>query len=298
MPHDDYGNEIWKDYQDPLETYQQQFKEIYSAIKNCDRGYLYEAIAYLDPENSEDICNYFGIDKNSTLNNDLKFCKPFLSSLIKDLYRVQIPLPEVIARMREEAERQAMEFANFFAPVKDNTEILTGIIIVAFILTALYIAVKQSEQRRQLNKNRNIRQPQVKDRDRYLEQSQPRVTGLPRKPSVLCLIVPSHQLSGLNPGYPIPSNRVKELISSASYFLCDGSVQAIDQKVNLNLSTESINYSSEEYAYIQLIIPEGEKMIAQETKYGLKNKLPDGGAEIDKIARLINLDGLENFICA
>ncbi|AOX01749.1 hypothetical protein BJP34_21970 [Moorena producens PAL-8-15-08-1] len=298
MHNDEYGNEIWKDYQDPLETYQQQFKEIYAAIKNRDRGYLYAAIKYIDPENSEDICHYFGIDKNSTLNNEFKFCKSFLFSPIKDLSIFQIPLLEGIAKMIEQAERQAVEFANFFAPVKDNTEILTGIIIVAFILTALYIAVKQSEQRRQLNQRQNLRPPQEQGRNRYLEQAQPRVNELPRKPSVLCLVVPSHQLSGLNQGYPITSNRVEKLISSASYFLCDRSIEAIDKKVNLNLNPGNINYASEEYAYIQLRIPEGEDMIRQKAKYSLKKKLPDGGAQIDKIARLINLDGLENFICA
>lgn len=293
MEHDEYGNEMWKDYQDPLQTYQEQFQEIYFAIKNCDRGCLYAAIAYLDPDNSEDICHYFGIDKNSTLDNDFKFCQPFLSSPIKDLSIFQIPLLKEIAKIQE-----AMEFANFWAPIKDNTEMFTVIIIVAFILTALYFSIQKLQQRRKLNKTRNIREPQVKGRDRDLDYAQPRLTGLSRKPSVLCLVVSSHQFSGLNPGDSIASSRVKELISSASYFLCDGSVQAIDQKVNLNLSPESINYSSEEYAYIQLRIVEGEGMIAQETKYSLKKNLPDGGAQIDKIARLINLDGLENFICA
>ncbi|NEQ07008.1 MAG: hypothetical protein F6K37_14000 [Moorea sp. SIO4E2] len=292
-----------QDYQDPLKIYQEQFKEIYAVIKNRDRGCLYEAIAYLDPENSEDICHYFGIDKNSTLDNDFKFCKPFLSSPIKDLFIFQIPFLKEIAQIPE-----AMEFPNFLVPIQDNNGMFTVIIIVAFILPALYyIAVKQSEQRRKLNKdrnirqpqvNRNIREPQVKARDRYLYDYQPRLTGLSRKPSVLCLVVPSHQFSGLNPGLQIPSSRVKKLISSASYFLCDGSVQAIEQKVNLNFSGSSINFYSEEYAYIQLIIPEGEGMIAQETKYSLKKKLPDGDAKINKIARLINLDGLENFICA
>ncbi|NEO46912.1 MAG: hypothetical protein F6K55_23445 [Moorea sp. SIO4A3] len=287
-----------QDYQDPLKIYQEKFKEIYAAIKNRDRGCLYAAIHYLDPENSEDICHYFGIDKNSTLNNDFKFCKSFLFSPIKDLSIFQISLLEGIAKMIEQAERQAVEFANFFAPVKDNTEILTGIILVAFILTALYILIQKAEQRRQLNQRQNIRQPQEQGRYRYLEQAQPRVNGLSRKPSVLCLVVPSYQFSGLNPGLQIPSSRVKELISSASYFLCDASVQGIDQKVNLNFSGSSINFSSEEYAYIQLIIPEGEDMIRQETKYSLKKKLPDGDAKINKIARLINLDGLENFISA
>ncbi|NER85967.1 hypothetical protein [Moorena sp. SIO3A2] len=287
-----------QDYQDPLEIYQEQFKEIYAAIKNRDRGYLYEAITYLDPENSEDICHYFGIDKNSTLDNDFKFCKPFLSSPIKDLSIFEHFLLKEIAKMKEEAERQVVELANFFAPVKDPSVILTGIIIVAFILPALYFFSQKLQPRRKLNKTTNIRQPQVKGRDRSLEPFKPRVTGLPRKPSVLCLVLSSRQFSGLNPGLQIPSSRVKELISSASYFLCDGSLQAIDQKVNLNFSGSSINFSSEEYAYIQLIIPEGEGMIAQETKYSLKKKLPDGDAKINKIARLINLDGLENFICA
>lgn len=290
-----------QDYQEPLATYQEQFKEIYAAIKNRDRGYLYAAITYLDPENSEEICHYFGIDKNSTFNNDFKFCKSYLSSPIKDLLlnHLFLPfLPEGIPKIKEDMESKAVELMKIIDPVKDNAKIFTVIITVAFILTALYILIKNLEQKNKLNENRNLRPPQVNNRNRYLEQAQPRVNELPRKPSVLCLVVPSHQLSGLNQGYPISSNRVKELISSASYFLCDGSVQAIDQKVNLNISTENINYSSEEYAYIQLIIFEGEGMIAQETKYSLKKNLPDGDAEIDKIARLTNLDGLETFICA
>ncbi|NEP54697.1 MAG: hypothetical protein F6K65_40275 [Moorea sp. SIO3C2] len=274
-----------QDYQDPLQTYQEQFKEIYAGIKNRHQGCLYAAITYLDPENSEDICHYFGIDKNSTLNNDFKFCQPFLSSPIKDLSIFENPLLKEIAKIPE-----AMEFANFLAPIKDNNEMFTVIIIVAFILTPLYFLIQKLQQRQKLNKTRNIREPQVKARDRYLDDYQPRLTGLSRKPSVLCLVVPSHQFSGLNPGLQIPSSRVKKLISSASYFLCDGSVQAIEQKVNLNFSGSSINFYSEEYAYIQLIIPEGEKMISQETKYSLKKKLPDGDAKINKIARLINLD--------
>ncbi|NEO03115.1 MAG: hypothetical protein F6K50_49710, partial [Moorea sp. SIO3I7] len=96
-----------QDYQDPLKIYQEKFKEIYAAIKNRDRGCLYAAIHYLDPENSEDICHYFGIDKNSTLNKDIEFCKPFLSSPIKDLSIFQIPLLKEFAKMKEEAERQA-----------------------------------------------------------------------------------------------------------------------------------------------------------------------------------------------
>lgn len=288
-----------QDYQDPLKIYQEKFKEIYAAIKNRDRGCLYAAIDYLDPENSEDICHYFGIDKNSTLENDLKFCEPYLSSPIKDLSILnQISLPEVIAKIKEDMESKAVELIKIIDPVKDNAKFFTVIITVGFILTALYILIKNLEKKNKLNENKNLRQPQEQGRDRYLEQAQPRVNELPIKPSVLCLVVPSHQLSGLNQGYPITSNRVEELISSASYFLCDRSIQAIDQKFNLNISTENINYASEEYAYIQLIIFEGEGMIAQETKYSLKRNLPDGDAEIDKIARLTNLDGLENFICA
>ncbi|NEO13926.1 MULTISPECIES: hypothetical protein [unclassified Moorena] len=295
-----------QDYQDPLATYQEQFKEIYAAIKNRDRGCLYAAIAYLDPENSEDICHYFGINKKSTLNKDIEFCKPFLFSPIKDLSIFKIPLPNEFAKLKEDMENQTVELIKNFVPVKDSTEIFTVIIPVAFILIALYFlyfSKNQSEIIRKANKNKNKNKNKIKlpeeGRKKTIDSPEPIIDSpQQRKPSVLCLVVPSHQLSGLNPGDLISSNRVQELISSASYFLCDGSVQAIDQKVNLNLSTESINYSSEEYAYIQLIIPEGEGMIAQESKYSLKKKLPDGGAEIQKIARLTNLDGLETFICA
>ncbi|NEQ81537.1 MAG: hypothetical protein F6K26_15165 [Moorea sp. SIO2I5] len=292
-----------QNYQDPLKTYQEQFKKIYGAIKNRNRGCLYAAIDYLDPENSEDICHYFGIDKNSTINNDLKFCKPYLSSPIKDLSILQIfYVPEEIAKRKEDMENQTVELIKNFVPFKDSTEIFTVIIPVALILIALYFlyfSKNQSETIRKANKNRNQIKFSEEGRKKVLDSPEPIIDSpQPRKPSVLCLVVPSHQLSSLNRGDSIPSSRVKKLISSASYFLCDGSLQAIDKKVNLNFSGSSINFSSEEYAYIQLIIPEGQDMIAQGTKYSLKKNLPDGGAEIDKIARLINLDGLENFICA
>ncbi|OLT61055.1 hypothetical protein [Moorena bouillonii] len=266
-----------------------RFDEVYSEIEKCykskAKGCMYTAISKLSPDNYQEICGYFNISKDSTINEDLQFFKNYyLDDDDNQWSKTMKTLLEVLGKLEALENRFAKEdlFTKFLRVTPEPWLKVTFILFISLIVIGSYVFLKSVI---------------VKKTKKELD-SPPKPSPPPLQYSILCLVVPSRQLSGLNQDYPIPSNLVKELISSASYFLCDGSDQAIDQTVNLNLSLDSINYSSDEDAYIQLIIPGGEKIIGQKTKFELRKNLPDGEAKIDKIARLINLDGLENFICA
>ncbi|WP_131827132.1 MULTISPECIES: hypothetical protein [Moorena] len=275
-----------------------RFDEVYSEIEKCykskAKGCMYTAISKLSPDNYQEICEHFNITQDSTITQDFQFLKKYfidddnnhwsnnMDRVLKVLCKEVLdkPLPE------EDPLTQCLRVT----PEPWLTIIF--ILFISLIVIGSYAFLK----------------PVIFKTQEKPEQYTPPLSPQPKdstgKESILCLVVPSHQLSDLkisdlkNQDDLIPSNRVKELISSASYFLCYGSGQPIDQIVNLNLSPDSINYSSDEDAYIQLRIPGGENIIGQKTKFELRKNLPDGDAKIDKIARLINLYGLENFICA
>ncbi|NEQ56880.1 MAG: hypothetical protein F6K53_05425 [Moorea sp. SIO4A1] len=277
---------------------QSRFKDVYSEIEKCykskAKGCMYTAISKLSPDNYQEVCEHFKITQDSTIKDDLQFFKKYfiddndndwsnnmdrlledrvLKDRVLELFCKEVldkPLPE------EDPLTQCLRVTP--EPwLKLYFIIFVSIIVIGCYALLKSVIVQQTETK--LDASPKPSQAQLKD-------------------SILCLVVPSDKLSGLNQGNLIPSNRVKELISFASYFLCDGSVEAIEQKVNLKLSPDSINYSSDEDAYIQLTIYGGENIIGKKTKFELRKNLPDGDAKIDQIGRILKKYGLENFICA
>ncbi len=267
-----------------------RFDEVYREIKeycnSTNQGCMYTAISKLSPDNYQEICGYFNITENSTIKDDLQFFKKYCNDDDKQWSNNMDIFLELLCELKVLDDPD-----NLFA--KDNlfTKLLRVtpepwlkiifIIFVSLIVIGCYALLK----------------PVIFQQTETKLDASPKPPQAQLKDSILCLVVPSDKLSGLNQDSPIYSSRVKELISSASYFLCDGLDQ--DQTVNLKLSPHSsINYSSDEDAYIQLIIPGGENIIGKTTKFELRKNLPDGDAKIDKIARLIDKYGLKNFICA
>ncbi|NEO74401.1 MAG: hypothetical protein F6K52_34315 [Moorea sp. SIO3H5] len=267
-----------------------RFDEVYSEIEKCykskAKGCMYTAISKLSPDNYQEICDYFKISDNWTIHEDLQFFKNYYfdkddnqwSNIMDTSNTSNTSNTSLLTSL---LEKIGDSFNDFLKNTPEPWLKLYFILFISIIVVGSYVFVKSV-----------IVKKTKKELDSPQKPSPP-----PLQDSILCLVVPSHQLSALNTGDFIPSSRVKELISSASYFLCDGLDQ--DQTVNLNLSPDSsINYSSDEDAYIQLIIPGGENIIGKTTKFELRKNLPDGDAKIVTIGRLLKKYGLEKFICA
>ncbi|NEP35778.1 MULTISPECIES: hypothetical protein [unclassified Moorena] len=269
-----------------------RFDEVYREIKeycnSTDKGCMYTAISKLSPDNYQKICEHFNITQDSTIKQDLQFFKKyFIDDDDNDWSNNMDRVLEVLCK--EVLDKPLPEEDPLTQCLRVTPELWLKVYFILFI--SLIVIGSYAFLKPVIFKTQEKPEPNTPPPSPPLKDST-------QQYSILCLVVPSDQLSGLNQDYLIPSNRVKELILSASYFLCDASVEAIDQKVNLKLSPDSINYSSKEDAYIQLIIPGGENIIGKTTKFELRKNLPDGDAKIDKIGRLIKIYGLENFICA
>lgn len=119
------------------------------------------------------------------------------------------------------------------------------------------------------------------------------------EPSVvaeLCLVVPASEVSSLSVGSSIYGNRLKELVTSASYFLCEVVREAFDIEQSLPLTKDPIPTDSPKAVYIRVTIENGQKMIDKTTRYEIKENIEDTKQyQIQKINCLQSLSGLEIF---
>ena len=120
----------------------------------------------------------------------------------------------------------------------------------------------------------------------------------PPIPAELCLVVPASEVSDLIHSPDLKGDRLKELVNSASYFLCSSSKEKIENiEKNLDSTNEIIPVDSLKDVYIRISIEDGREMIDKTIRYEIKTNLKDSQTyQIKKLNCLRTLSGLESFI--
>ena len=258
-------------------------------ILDKKKGVLYSTISLLfdeyylkDPQDKTAwLCKQLKIQNNSPIKKDLELAITILTSLEQSLIPMDMPIPKSIPE-------KGLEVKNRLAQsILNDNNILLVIVICACVLVGAYVCLKYLNRKN----SKSARMKGQKASSPDLNIYQPVISSL--QPAVLCLIVPGNVASVLPPKINI--NQLKDLIDSASYFLCVKKDEKVEDR--LNLTNEPIPTKSQKEVFVKVELSNGMDLIGKTTRYEIKSNLNESiVCEIQTVKCLKNLSGLESFI--
>ncbi|MDB9489644.1 hypothetical protein PN478_03765 [Dolichospermum circinale CS-534/05] len=289
--------------------YQEVFDTIYKQIETQQKGVLSTVIySILDPNDSKakELCQFFEIKDNGTLNDDLSVSSTISSGVINILIK---PLKDKkqygglidnldLDKLREVFNKVLylpQEIISTFDSTKKEEKkkmelyliVAIGCLIVGVPSCVIYLQNQKQEQRKKEN-HKNSPSPQPKVFTRIS----------------LCLIVPVSVVRSVKinarENCTINVSDIEILIENASYFLCTNAENDTIDK-SLSLTDEDITNLSEErevYVRIRIGVYDADKMIGNKVRYILKTNLPaNGQGTVTKLGCLeyLSVSGLEKF---
>ena len=236
------------------------------------KGLLYKAIQIIvgeeesqTPEQTQKICDYFGIKPNTDSSEDIKDVLKIWSKLLDKSLKKGVNMDWLISKISELINQ--VSFLN----------IEWIIFVIACILVAVFFGKKY---------------------DLQAGKNQITATKInPARPAELCLVVPASIANAVKDSQLLSKDHLITLIDQASYFLCTdfNTADSIQEQLNM-ASDENIQPDSRREVYLRIHINKGGNMIDQKMPYYLKTNLPENvQGSVKKLVCLKNLSGLENF---
>jgi hypothetical protein len=275
--------------------YEQVYQKLKARSNNVltlERGRLYGIISEIlgesnfesRKERTKAICNELNINSNSFLNDDFQIVEQLLSEVFTER---QVSFKIVPRSVKNFASQVIVGFNNH---VSSNSEedSMKWLVVAACMLVGVYACLQYLRRTEQEQGRRSSAPPQP---------STPEVKT-PPIPAELCLVVPASEVSDLIHSPDLKGDRLKELVNSASYFLCSSSKEKIENiEKNLDSTNEIIPVDSLKDVYIRISIEDGREMIDKTIRYEIKTNLKDSQTyQIKKLNCLRTLSGLESFI--
>jgi hypothetical protein len=261
------------------------FKESYAYIleeikpdENHERGILCTVIySILDQLEAEELCQAYGINKKSNLDEDWLFTNDIINTVFIDkLAGVNSleTIPQIAGPIKDILRDQ------FNKIVSMEEEKMEWIVIAGIMLIGVYFS------RKNLSK-----------KEKPLQFKPPESPPLPPKTAALCLVVSASEVSNIKTNSVIIRNDIERLIDAASYFLCVETEELNLKENHLELLTDKpIPLDGEQEVYMRIDIDNGQEIISKKNPYFLKRDLPpEAKGIIQELAVLGSLKGLETF---
>lgn len=276
-----FGEQTTNNSLNPISTYhkvQRKFKEMHPNIPSqVKRGVLYIVISDLVQEESKknEIFSEIDISEDTSIEEDYEQSAGILSGIFsKDFFK---KIKDAIVSLLK------------LATTKDEDK-MEWIIIAACILVGFPACLAYANRRNEHNK------PEAKNSQKENpDLTESRLPPVMTIPAVLYLVVPASIASQFSSQQSVKIYQVKELIDTASYFLCQRGSSGSQTTLNL-VHDESIDPNSQRDVCVEIKISDGKSIIGKTTRFEIKENLVDEAVyTISSIARLQNLYGLENF---
>lgn len=298
--------------------YQEVFDTIYKQIKGDRKGVLPRVIHLIlapDTLKAKELCQFFQIKDNGSLNDDLSISSSISSGVIDILIK---PLKDKkqygglidnldLDKLRELFNkvlylRQEI-ISTFDSTKKEEKEkmelyqiVAIGCLIVGVPSCVMYLQKKKEEQEEKENHQSLPLPPQ---------KVAARIALRLVVPVSVVISIKRNMKRNIRKDDPIDVFQIETLIENASYFLCTSAEnETITDSIDQSLSTtnEDITNVSEErevYVRINIRVDDAEKMIGNKVRYILKTNLPTDGRQgtIKQLACLkyLSVSGLEKF---
>lgn len=245
--------------------------KIYSQIKSEKRGVLYKVINLLEKDEvkAKKVCECFGIETNSYLENDFSIIYDNIVKKFFDPVRKSFLIDKIdIWGLSTWLEK------SIFTKLEEKTQ-MEFLIFAAFILLSGFALVK----------SKSLSQ----DQQQNISPEKGRAI-----PTAICLAVPASAVYDLTEGKLINRERIIQLIESAPEFLCIRKEEA-DEKI-IETIVQEISPDSQLKFYIRIDIPNGQDIIGAETKYVIKRDIPKNKeGQIIQLGRLRDASVLKSF---
>ena len=260
--------------QDFSSIYKDVFKNVYPKIQSKKNGVIYHVIAIIlegEDCHRKDLCDYFRIDKDSSLEKDQEFADKF-SKDIKDLVFtdrlgvIQEPTKNISdwSIKRSDALHEISE--QFHSSTSKGERQMKLIIIVACLMVGAFACRK------------------------YLQRT--RSTNINSPTASLCLAVPASAVYKLHERDSISRDEIIRLIDSATEFLCVPE----SKNIPVEIMDEERSPESQLKFYIRINLRNGGNIIDKETQYGMKRELPlNVTGKVMQIGFLKNVSILREF---
>ena len=269
------------------------FPEVYPQLENKTAGVLYELICLrmnsleVFEFEIEEICTFWGVEKNSSLRDDFGIAYDHLGYLPVDVLEDVLddsPFPLVPDFLRAIYSRGRDFFQDNCLRLEKEKQ-MKVIIITGLVLFGVFLAWQINNQIQSLKKQ-----------DKPLVDEDPTVPQLNRPiPTAICLTVPASDIYDLKLDQVIDSHRVIQLITSASDFLCVQVKKADKLNLDIDINQKPLTDSQLKF-YIRIDIPDGVKIIDKKTKYVIKRDIPSNvQGYIKEIGRLRSMSGISSF---
>ena len=259
------------------EIYDKVYKNLKKSsnhVLTIEEGRLYFIISEIlqESESCEKFCSELKIEPSNSLEEDRQFVEEKLSEVF-----TKCPFPDKMANKIVKMARVVSK------PIlnrnQNEGDSMKWLVVAACVLVGVYACWKYLEKQK-------YPQPQTSASP---ENRQP-------SPAELCLVVPALKVSSFQVGSEIDGNTLKELVSSASYFLCKSVTDALEIEKRLPLTDDVIPTDSPRGVYVGITIEGGEEMIDNKTRYEIKENLKDSQIyRVNKLNYLKSLSGLESF---
>ena len=243
-------------------------------------GILYFLIREISKESDpnfdiEEICRTLDITQSNSQDKDFR--------IVKDLFSNQLFTEDQIS---SKISLASMEFK------QNKEEFMEWLVATVCILVGIFTCLQYLKGPK--------KQDQIKGTYQEIQRSAPSEAKshepAERKVVSLCLVVPAFEVGSHQIGSKIYGNRLKELVTSSSYFLCKPVREVLEIQQNLPLTDDPIPTDSPRGVYVQIDIEDGQEMIDKGTRYEIKENINDSQEYIIiQIKCLRSLSGLEPF---
>jgi len=266
------------------ENLQELYRKVFQKLKfhpdiaNLKKGILYKTIQILLGEEglnsqakTKEICDYFWIKPNSSIDEDRKTSEELVSQIVS---QISMGRKSSIRSTRTNQDKNQGIYMEYI------------FVVAACILVGVYASKKYIDQDPQ-------QKPKLIPIDEPKKQLPVPVAPIPAD---LCLIVPASVASNFSPESKLTHVDLIHLIDNASYFLCTQVETTDSNEQNLEITAENIPSDSRREVYMRININDGRNIIEQKIPYYLKTHLPNQAhCIVKKLACLKNLSGLDKF---
>lgn len=250
----------------------EKFRANHSDIpSSTNTGILYTAISDLIPRKKNKILREFSISENNRIEYDYERSADLVAGIFSKNGAEEIARKVIVGLIKN--------------TTREDEERMKWIIIAACILVGVSACLAYLNGRKETKNSTSKKQ----NPDPIEPRSSPPV------PAVLYLVVPASIASQFSSQQSVNIYEVKELIDTASYFLCKRDSSNNQNPLNLALD-KPIDPNSQRDVCVEIEILDGKSIIGKTTRFEIKENLVDGAVyTISSIACLQNLYGLEDF---
>lgn len=255
-------------------TWRDIFENVYPKISSKNTGVLYRVLNIIlegEEFQAKNLCDYFGIDQSSSLEEDKKFSDDFLEDITNLIFaeKTKIQALNKLITSSQTKVNDTLDHVNLLESNQSKEKRkMYWIIVVACLMVGAFACLK------------------------YLEKTRSRKTNSLSLKASLCLALPASAVYKLRKEDSIGRDEILRLIDSATEFLC------VEESKNIPVEITNEEPSSESQLkfYVRINLKNGGNIIGKETQYGMQRELPlNVIGEITELGFLKNVSILRSF---